>query len=49
MNKEPEIKENMTEDEEIEFLAHLLVDIFLEQKHEQLIRESKEEKIRNIL
>lgn len=49
MNKEPQIKENMTEDEEIEYLAHLLVDIFLEQKHEQFNGESKEEKSSNIL
>ena len=47
--EEQKEKSNMTEDEEIEYLAQLLVDIYLEQKHEQSNRELKQKKSSDIL
>ena len=47
--EEQKEKSNMTEDEEIEYLAQLLVDIYLEQKHEQSNRELNQKKSSAIL
>lgn len=47
--EEQKEKSNMTEDEEIEYLAQLLVDIYLEQKHEQSNRELNQKKSSDIL
>lgn len=49
MKEEQIEKSNMTENEEIEYLAQLLVDMYLEQKNEQSIRELNQKKSSDIL